>query len=111
MERLAKKFLEKTGSIEYMMKVYLKLRRLFQKYGWSEKDLEKSPFITEELMKLHAEYTNLMYKNFEELKEHGFDVEMEEYNSYLRKFMSKINELTPLSDVDYKRTDTGDEDN
>ena len=47
----------------------------------------------------------------QDLHERGFDVPVEDFNSYLREFMTKINELTPLSNVGYKRDDSGDEDN
>ena len=40
----------------------------------------------------------------------GFTVDSESFAIYLGKYMSKINELTPLKDGNNKRRNQGDED-
>ena len=64
--------------------------------------------------KIMALYDNLGFlqkRMLKQVKDFGFDIEQNDFFDYLTPLMKKINDLTPLSDVDYKRDDSGDEDN
>lgn len=104
------KFLEKTRLHEDVLRSYTKLRKLFQKYEWSEKDLESPPFYSGEMMKLRDDLNNARLNLIRKLMDFGFKVDSESFAIYLREYMSKINELTPLKDGDNKRRNQRDED-
>jgi hypothetical protein len=105
-----KRYLESLDTIEDLMSLYLEMRRYFQKIGWSEYDLEKPPYFSKEMHSFIDRFQHKRRIMFEDLLERGFDLDIKEFNDYLKTFMIKINELTPLSDVGYKRNNSGDED-
>ena len=104
------KLLEKTRLHEDILRSYTKLRKLFQEYGWSEKDLESPPFYSNEMMKLRDEFSNRRKELLKKLMDLGFVIDGESLSIYLRKYMVKINELTPLNDGNNERRNQGDED-
>jgi hypothetical protein len=104
------KYIEKTDGLEPVLKTYLKLRRLFQSYDWSESDLEKPPFYSREMMILRDEMSGRIGKIMKELTDLGIDYDYETINSYLSPFLGKINELTPLKYGNNKRRNQRDED-
>jgi hypothetical protein len=93
-----------------LLDVYLELRQHFQELGFSESQLENPPIYTKEMMGLHQEFIHKLDYLLRYVKNYGFDITREELVRYVEPFLTKINELTPLSDVDYKRDDSGDED-
>jgi len=106
-----KKYIEKTEALEPVLKSYLKLRRLFQSYDWSESDLERPPFYSREMMILRDEMNGGIGKIMKELTDLGIDYDYETITSYLTPFLSKINELTPLKYGNNERRNQRDEDN
>jgi hypothetical protein len=104
------KFLEKKRLHEDLLRSYTKLRKLFQKYEWSEKDLESPPFYSAEMMRLRDDFNHTRLELIRKLMDFGFTVDSESFAIYLGKYMSKINELTPLKDGNNKRRNQGDED-
>lgn len=103
------KYVEKTNAIEPILKSYLKMRRLFQSYDWSDSDLAKPPFYSREMMILRDEILNKITRVGRDLSLLGFeDINL---SDYLAPFFSKIDELTPLKNGNTERTDTRDEDN
>ncbi len=111
MKPMWKKYLNSLDAIENLMRVYLEMRRHFQEIGWSEKDLDSPPYFESKMYSYLDKFQNIRRAMLQDLHERGFDVPVEDFNSYLREFMTKINELTPLSNVGYKRDYSGDEDN
>jgi hypothetical protein len=109
--KMWKKYIEKTNSIEPLLKTYLELRRLFQSYDWSESDLEKPPFYSKEMMQLRDGIGDGILKIKQELDDLGLDFREQEFHDYIRPFLTKINELTPLKYGNNKRRNQGDEDN
>ena len=105
------KYIEKTDSLKPILKVYLALRRLFQSYDWSESDLEKPPYYTREMMKLRDGMNSEINQLKKELDDLGVDYDLGEFYGYLRPFLTKIDELTPLKDGNNKRRNHRDEDN
>lgn len=108
MEKLAKKYLEKTEALKPFLKTYLELRRLLQSYDWSQSDLSKPPFYSRDMMLLRDKLSSQLNKVYEELSTVGF--ENVDLTTYLQPFMIKIDELTPLKNGNTERTDIGDED-
>ncbi len=90
------KYIEKTEGLKPILESYLKLRRLFQSYDWSESDLSNPPFYSREMMQLRDEIGYRIAKLNKEIDDLGIKWEREEITNYLSPFLSKINELTPL---------------
>ena len=105
------KYIEKTNAIEPFLKTYLELRRLFQSLNWSESDLERPPFYSNDMMRLREELTYKLIKIKDEMDDLGLEFKDQDFHAYLRPFMTKINELTPLKNGNNKRGNQGDEDN
>lgn len=107
--RLIDKYLKYTNYEKELLETYMKLRELFQSYGWSEKDLEKPPRYTRELMSLFHEFEDRRSTLFNDLRSY-FDITWEEFLQRMIPKLQKINELTPLADGNKERDDSGDED-
>jgi hypothetical protein len=103
-------FLNSSVGLQRIIQIYLEIREYFQSEGWSEKDLEKPPYYSARLMTLHGKIGGEIRDLLQQMKDLGFEVEKEDFNEYLKPLQQKINELTPLSDGDYKRRNQGDED-
>jgi len=103
------KFLKYSHFDKELLSAYKELRELFQKYEWSEKDLEKPPFYTNDMMELHRKFQNEKNSLFSELNSY-FDITTKEFNEYITNKLKIINELTPLKDGSKERDDRRDED-
>ena len=104
------KFLSNSVGLQRIIEIYLKMRQYFQAEGWSEKDLEKPPYYSAQLMTLHQNFGGEIKDLLQQMKDLGFEVENEDFNEYLKPLLKNINELTPLNDGDYERGNKGDED-
>lgn len=104
------KYIEKTEGLKPILESYLKLRRLFQSYDWSESDLSNPPFYSREMMQLRDEIGYRIAKLNKEIDDLGIKWEREEFTNYLSPFLSKINELTPLKYGNNERGNQRDED-
>jgi len=109
--KMWQKYIEKTDAIKPILEIYLKLRRWFQLYEWSESDLSNPPFYGEEMMSLRTGFNNKVGRLYNDINDLGLDVSRTEFNDYLKPFLTKINELTPLKNGDNKRRNKRDEDN
>ena len=85
--------LELTNELE---DVYHSMRKIFQREGWTQKDLERPPSIPQDLMRLHLQFQPKMKKIGDTLRDYGFDVELWEVNKYIMKKLSHIDDITPL---------------
>jgi hypothetical protein len=104
------KFIEKNELGVGPAKAYTKLRKLFQKYDWSESDLAKPPFYSGEMMLLKDELTKQIMDIEITLVTYGFEYEDKKLTDYFRNIFSKIDELTPLKDGNNKRRNKRDKD-
>lgn len=104
------KFLSNSIGLQRIIEIYLKIRQYFQSEGWSEKDLEKPPYYSAQLMNLHEDIIVEKRSLFRQAKDLGFNFEVEEFDDYLKPILQNINELTPLSNGNYERGNQGDED-
>ena len=105
------KYIEKTEGLKPILETYLKLRRLFQSYDWSESDLSNPPFYSHKMMELRDEMGYRIAKLNRQIDDLGIEWKREEFNSYLMPFLNKINELTPLKYGNNERGNQRDEDN
>ena len=103
------KFLKHSNFENKLFSIYKELRELFQKYEWSEKDLEKPPFYTNDLMSLFRKFEDERSTLFNDLKSY-FDITWDEFLEYMIPKLKEINDITPLKDGDKERDDSGDED-
>lgn len=105
------KYIEKTEALKPILETYLKLRRLFQSYGWSESDLNSPPYYSREMMQLRDEMNGKIVQIRKEISDLGIEYPNEALINYIQPFMSKINELTPLKYGNHERRNQRDEDN
>lgn len=105
------KYIEKTKATEPILKAYLELRRLFQSYNWKESDLRNPPFYSRDMMILRDEIGDGIRKLKKEMEDLGLDFKENDIADYLRPFLHKIDELTPLNYGNNERRNQGDEDN
>lgn len=105
------KFLESNSSVRELLDTYLALRLHLQELGFSEKDLENVPMFTPKMMSLQDRFTNQKNALFRLVKDYGFDIGDDELVAYFIPLLKKINDITPLSNVDYKRDDPWYKDN
>jgi hypothetical protein len=103
-------FLSNSVGLQRIIEIYLKIRKYFQSEGWSERDLEKPPYYSAQLMTLHQNFGSEIRDLLQQMKDLGLEVDNEDLNEYLKPLLLNINELTPLSDGDYERGNQGDED-
>jgi hypothetical protein len=75
---------------------YLKLRKFFQKEGWTEYDLKNPPYYTEELMRLHSNFAPKVQEIIQTIKDYGFNVDGTEVHYYIMDKLSHIDDITPL---------------
>lgn len=103
------KFLHDRVGLRHLLEIYLELRRHFQEIGFSEKDLEKPPTYTPKMMTLFNKFGITQKALFQQVKDYGFEIEWEDFVSFIQPLLQKINEVTPLSENGYsKRTNSWD---
>ena len=91
-----KKFAESLGLTKELEEVYFKLREVFQKEGWTQKDIEKPPYFPEELMFYHSRIQPLIREINKTIIDYGFDVDRDEVHYYIMDKLSHIDDITPL---------------
>ena len=90
------KYIEQLDADKKLLDIYRKLREEFQKEGWSEKDLEKPPYYTKNIMLLYEAFGVERRNLGIEIKLYFGDVELSDYMDYIESKMKKINDETPL---------------
>ena len=76
---------------------YFQMRKIFQREGWTQKDIERPPYYPSDLMILHSKFAPKVSEIFQTIKEYGFDVDKSEVNEYIIKKLSHIDDITPLN--------------
>jgi hypothetical protein len=104
------KFLNESLGLKNLLEMYLKLRQHFQEIGFSEKDLENPPTYTPLMMSLFHKFGDAQKALFKQVNDYGFNTNWNEFTEYIGPILAKIDEITPLSHVDYERGNQGDED-
>jgi hypothetical protein len=90
------KYIKQLDADEELLDDYRQIRYLFQGYGWSEKDLEKPPYYTQDMMSLYNRFGIKKDKLMRELKTFFGNVDVSEVSSYLEHKMKEINQEIPL---------------
>jgi len=106
-----KRFANEQSERQKILDFYLELRLEFQKWGYTEDQLEKIQSAPQRIWQLRSLISVNMNLLFREIKNFGFKLDKEEFNDYIQKQFLKINELTPLKDGDNEGDNRGDEDN
>jgi hypothetical protein len=96
-------FLNESLGLKELVEIYLQLRRHFQELGFSEKDLKKPPTHTPLMMSLFHKFGDTQKALFRQVKDYGFNIDWNEFTNYMKPILTKIDEITPLSHVNYKR--------
>lgn len=61
-------------------------------------------------MTLHQRFGLKQKSLFQQVKDYGFNIDWNEFIEYMKRILTKIDEITPLSHGNYKRRNQGDED-
>jgi hypothetical protein len=97
------KFLNESIGLKELVEIYLQLRQHFQEIGFSDSDLEKPPTYTPLMMSLFHKFGDTQKALFRQVKDYGFNIDWNEFTNYMKPILTKIDEITPLSHVNYKR--------
>jgi hypothetical protein len=92
-EKTINKFLDLRD--KELMDIYLSLRLMFMREGWSEKDLEKPPYYPQDIMKGFQKFSDEQSRLYFELKGF-FNIDFNEFVYFIQPRLLKINEKTPL---------------
>jgi hypothetical protein len=79
---------------------YFKIREIFQREGWTQKDIERPPYYPNDLMRLHSKFQPKMREIFQTIKDYGFDVDGDEVHYYIMDKLRHIDDITPLRKSD-----------
>jgi hypothetical protein len=97
------KFLNESLSLKELVEIYLQLRQHFQEIGFSDGDLERPPTYTPLMMNLFHKFGDTQKALFQQVKDYGFNIDWNDFIEYVKPILSKIDEITPLNNGDYKR--------
>ena len=89
--------LELTRELEDM---YFKIREIFQREGWTQKDVERPPYYPNDLMVLHSKFQQLVRETDRTIRDYGFDVDEQEVGNYIIDKLRHIDDITPLREPD-----------
>jgi len=95
------KYINQLNSDEQLLSIYRQLRQQFQKEGWSEKDLEKPPYYTKEIMSLFERFGMERKRLGTELTKYFGNLDLSDYMDYIQHRMVEVDKETPLSDKKY----------
>ena len=76
--------------------VYFEMRKVFQREGWTQKDIEKPPYYPQDLMRLHSELPPLVREINQTIRDYGFNVDGDKVHYYVMDKLSHIDDITPL---------------
>jgi hypothetical protein len=91
-----KKFAETLELTRELEDTYFKIREIFQREGWTQKDIERPPYYPNDLMRLHSKFAPKVSEIIQTIRDYGFDVDKSEVNEYIIKKLSHIDDITPL---------------
>lgn len=98
-------------SLKKLLNYYLQLREEFQRWGYTEKQLEKIQSAPPKIWQLRGLIGVYVTKLKQIISDFGFDVNDDEFNEYIQKKFKEINDITPLNDGDNTGNNRRDEDN
>lgn len=95
-----KKFAETLELTIKLEETYFKIRKIFQKEGWTQKDIERPPYYPDNLMYLHSKFKPLIWEIDKTIRDYGFNVDEDEVRNYIMDKLRHIDDITPLRDPD-----------
>ena len=95
-----KKFAETLELTRELEDMYFKIRKIFQREGWTQKDIERPPYYPNDLMVIYLKFQPKRREIFQTLKDYGFDVDRDEVHYYIMDKLSHIDDITPLREPD-----------
>ena len=93
-------FVNELQLTEDLEELYFKMRKIFQREGWTEKDLTSPRYFPQDLLQLHSKFAPKVSEIIQTIKDYGFDVDKSEVNEYIIKKLSHIDDITPLRKSD-----------
>jgi len=90
------KFADTLQLTKNLEEIYFKMRKIFQKEGWTQKDIENPPYYPQDLMFLHSELPPLVREIDQTIKDYGFDVDGTKVHYYVMDKLRHIDDITPL---------------
>jgi len=91
-----RKFADALQLTKDLEEIYFKMRKIFQKEGWTQKDIQKPPYYPQDLMFLHSELPPLVREIDQTIRDYGFDVDGDEVHYYIMDKLHHIDDITPL---------------
>jgi hypothetical protein len=98
--KLWKLFANDLQLTEDLEQVYFEIRKIFQREGWTQKDIERPPYYPNDLMFLHSKFNQLVRETDRTIRDYGFDVDEREVSNYIIDKLSHIDDITPLRTED-----------
>jgi hypothetical protein len=92
-----KKFANTLNITNDIGETYLMIRKIFQREGWSDKDLEKPPYYPIDLMRNFQKFSSQRDEIFSIIRDYGFKVDSNDVSNYIQNKLIKIDEITPLN--------------
>lgn len=97
-------FVNELQLTEDLEELYFKMRKIFQREGWTEKDLTSPRYFPQDLLRLHSKFAPKISEIIQTIRDYGFDVDKSEVNEYIIKKLSHIDDITPLRKEDGDNT-------
>ena len=91
-----KKFAETLELTRELEDTYFKIRKIFRREGWTQKDIERPPYYPNDLMFLHSKVQQLIQETDQTIRDYGFDVDEDEVSYYIIDKLRHIDYITPL---------------
>jgi len=95
-----RKFVDSLELTKDLEQNYFDMRKIFQREGWTQKDLENPPYYPQDLMLLHLEFKQLIQEVDRTISDYGFNVDGNELHYYIMDKLSRIDDITPLREPD-----------
>ena len=93
-------FVNELQLTEDLEELYFKMRKIFQREGWTEKDLTSPRYFPQDLLRLHSKFAPKVSEIIQTIRDYGFDVDKSEVNEYIIKKLRHIDDITPLRKSD-----------
>ena len=97
-------FVNELQLTEDLEELYFKMRKIFQREGWTQEELSSPRYFPQDLLKLHSKFAPKVSEIIQTIRDYGFDVDKSEVNEYIIKKLSHIDDITPLSKSDGNNT-------
>ncbi len=94
------KFAETLDITKDLKETYHKIRKVFQREGWTEKDLKNPPYYPTDLMKNFQKFSNQRDEIFQTIRDYGFDIDHKGVTDYIQNKLRPIDDITTLRDPD-----------